>query len=406
MLDIKTLHKAIEQLAAEKDMQADQIIEAIEAALASAYKKEYNKRGEIIRCRLNNKDGTTVFYQVKTVTDLTTVRLPVEGEDGQNTHLESLLADSDGESVLPLFSSERHIMLEDARQIKADAMVGDELVFDVEQPSSDFGRIAAQTAKQVVLQKLREIEKDSVKKEFESKIGSLVNGVVQRVERGNVFVDLGKAAGVMFYSEAIPGEHYRTGERLKFFLITVQENMKGPNLILSRSHPRFVAKLFELEVPEVADGVVQIKNIVREAGSRTKVAVASTVESVDPVGACVGQRGSRVMAVNSELGNEKIDIIDWSEDAEKFIAAALSPAQATSVEVTGPREARVLVPDDQLSLAIGKGGQNVRLAAKLTHFKIDVRSQANPEKVQEGGIVEVVSDDTVQEASKEGGENE
>ena len=404
MLDIKTLHKAIEQLAAEKDLHADQIIEAIEAALASAYKKEYNKRGEVIRCRLNTKDGSTEFYQVKTVVDLSTVRMPVEGEEEKDAHVEALLSDADEEAALPLFSSDRHIMLDEAQKIKPDAVLGDELVFDLEQPSSDFGRIAAQTAKQVVLQKLREIEKDSVRKEFESKIGGLVNGIVQRVERGNVFVDLGKTAGIMFYSEAIPGEHYRIGERLKFFLVNVQENMKGPNLILSRSHPRFVTKLFELEVPEVADGVVEIKGIVREAGSRTKVAVASTVDGVDPVGACVGQRGARVMAVNSELGNEKIDIIEWSQDSEKFIAASLSPASATSVALTGPREARVLVPDDQLSLAIGKGGQNVRLAAKLTHFKIDVRSQANPEKVQEGGIVEVVSEETAHDVEKEEGE--
>jgi N utilization substance protein A len=261
----------------------------------------------------------------------------------------------------------------------------------------DFGRIAAQTAKQVILQKLREIEKSVIRTEFENKVGQLVTGTVQRIERGNVFVDLGKASGVMFFSESIPGEHYRIGERLKFYLLSVQDSGKGPQLILSRSHPKFVSKLFELEVPEIADGIVQIKGIVREAGSRTKIAVASNAEGVDPVGACVGQRGARVMAVNNEVGNEKIDIIEWSDDPEKYIANSLSPALVASVELKNKREALVLVPEDQLSLAIGKGGQNVRLAAKLTGYKIDVRSQSNPDVKQEGGVAEAEESEVSQE---------
>ncbi len=389
MFDIKTINKAIEQLAAEKELDTTQIVEAIEAALASAYKKEYNKRGEVVRCALNMKDGSTKFIQIKTVVDDTTVRFKEEGAEEGVEPARPEINDENAEPLLPLYTPERHILLEEARAIKADVQVGDELEFDLEQPTSEFGRIAAQTAKQVVLQKLREIEKDAMRKEFESKIGGLVSGVVQRVERGNVFVDLGKASGIMFYTESIPGERYRIGERLKFFLLSVQDNMRGPNLVLSRSHPRFVLKLFELEVPEVADGTVQVKGVVREAGSRTKIAVYSDNESVDPVGTCVGQRGARVLAVNSEIGSEKIDIIEWSEDMEKFVAASLSPATVTQVELTGQREARVLVPEDQISLAIGRGGQNVRLAAKLTHFRIDVRSQSNPDQVQEGGVVEV-----------------
>ncbi len=389
MFDIKTINKAIEQLAAEKELDTTQIVEAIEAALASAYKKEYNKRGEVVRCALNMKDGSTKFIQIKTVVDDTTVRFKEEGVEEGVEPARPEINDENAEPLLPLYTPERHILLEEARAIKADAQVGDELEFDLEQPTSEFGRIAAQTAKQVVLQKLREIEKDAMRKEFESKIGGLVSGVVQRVERGNVFVDLGKASGIMFYTESIPGERYRIGERLKFFLLSVQDNMRGPNLVLSRSHPRFVLKLFELEVPEVADGTVQVKGVVREAGSRTKIAVYSDNESVDPVGTCVGQRGARVLAVNSEIGSEKIDIIEWSEYMEKFVAASLSPATVTQVELTGQREARVLVPEDQISLAIGRGGQNVRLAAKLTHFRIDVRSQSNPDQVQEGGVVEV-----------------
>ncbi len=392
MFDIKVLQKAIEQLASEKELDAAQIIEAIEAALASAYKKEYNKRGEVVRCALNMKDGSTRFVQIKTVVDETTVRFKQEGEEDvveypEHRHAEHI-PEEESEPLLPLYSPERHLLLAEARLIKSDAVVGDEIEFELETPSSEFGRIAAQTAKQVILQKLREIEKDSMRKEYESKIGGLVSGIVQRVERGNIFVDMGKASGIMFRTESIPGEHYRIGERLKFFLLSVQDNMRGPNLVLSRSHPRFVAKLFELEVPEVGDGTVQIKGIVREAGSRTKIAVASSVDGVDPVGSCVGQRGARVLAVNSELGNEKIDIIEWSEDMEKFVGASLSPATVTNVELTGQREARVLVPEDQISLAIGKGGQNVRLAAMLTHFRIDVRSQSNPDQAQEGGVVD------------------
>lgn len=388
MLDIKVLHKAIEQLASEKDLPAQLIFEAVEAALASAYKKEYEKKGENIRCVLNDKDGTARFYQVKTVVDETTVRFPEpELEESEVVEKSSPAAvDDSGEPLLPLYNQDRHILLSDALAIKEGAFVGDELLFELDSPSSDFGRIAAQTAKQVVLQKLREIEKDSVRHEFEGRVGNLVTGLVQRIERGTVFVDLGKTAGVMPFSEGIPGEHYRIGERLKFYLLSVQEGGKSSNLILSRSHPQFVAKLFELEVPEINDGVIEVKGIVREAGSRTKIAVGSSAEGVDPVGACVGQRGARVMAVNNELGNERIDIIEWSDDPESFVAAALSPAEVASVELVSQHEALVLVPEDQLSLAIGRGGQNVRLAAKLTGWKIDVRSESNPEKVQDGGI--------------------
>lgn len=409
MFDIKILNKAIEQLASEKDLEVSQVLEAVEAALASAYKKEYEKKGEIIRCNLDAKKNELKFYQVKTVVDDTMVRFQEPGEEnevgteektkdqhkdeGRSTSAETMV-DSEGETLLPLYNPERHLLIEDAKKIKKDAVIGDEIFFDLESPSSDFGRIAAQTAKQVILQKLREIEKSAVKSEFENKSGSLVTGIVQRVERGNVFVDLGKASGVMFFSESIPGEHYRIGERLKFYLLSVQEGGRGPQLILSRSHPRFVAKLFELEVPEIADGVVEVKGIVREPGSRTKIAVASSAEGVDPVGACVGQRGARVMAVNSEIGNEKIDIIEWSDDISAYIANSLSPATATSTELKDRHEALVLVPEDQLSLAIGKGGQNVRLAAKLTGWKIDVRSQSNPDREQEGGVADTKGEES------------
>jgi len=282
---------------------------------------------------------------------------------------------------------------------KKDVALGDELEFPLE-PHSDFGRIAAQTAKQVVLQKLREAERESMIREFKDKEGQLVSGVVQRFERGNVYVDLGRAVGVMFGSEAIPGEHYRIGERLRYYVVVVQDDAKLPAIVLSRSHPRFVAKLFELEVPEIADGVVEIKAIAREPGSRTKIAVSSNADGIDPVGSCVGQRGTRVMTVNNEIGQEKIDIIEWSDDSEKFVANAISPAKVTGTELMPRREIRVYVPEDQLSLAIGRGGQNVRLAARLTGWKIDVRSQSRPEEVQVGGIAETAEGKTPEKAEE------
>jgi N utilization substance protein A len=383
MLNIKDLGKAIKQVAEEKGLEPERIIEAIELSIAAAYKKEYGQKGEIIRAKLDLKTGDVNFWQVKTVVDDTTVRIVEEGEEVvAEPRVESA---AEEEAKLPRYNPERHIFLEEAKKIKADVQLGDELVFPLE-AKADFGRIAAQTAKQVVLQKLRESERESILNEWRDKEGQIVSGVVQRFERGHVYVDLGRAAGVMFANESIPGEHYRSGERLRFIVLAVQEDTRLPGIILSRSHPKFINKLFEMEVPELADGTCEVKGVAREPGSRTKIAVASNVEGVDPVGAFVGQRGTRVMAVNNELGQEKIDIIEWSEEPEKFIGNSLSPAKVKSVEVLPRREARVYVDDDQLSLAIGRGGQNVRLAAKLTGWKIDVRSQSHPEEVQEGGV--------------------
>jgi N utilization substance protein A len=266
-------------------------------------------------------------------------------------------------------------------------MEGEEIEFPLE-AHDDFGRIAAQTAKQVVLQSIRDAERSSIYDEFKDREGQIVSGTIERFDRGNVYVNLGRAVGLMFYSESIPSEHYKVGERMRFYVLAVQQDTRRPGIILSRAHPKFVEKLFALEIPEVADGIVEIKGISREPGSRTKIAVWSEQEGVDPVGSAVGQRGMRIMAITGELGMEKIDIIPWSEDAEKYVGNALSPAKVKAVEILPRREAKVFVPDDQLSLAIGRGGQNVRLAARLTGWKIDVRSQSNPDEVQEGGIAQ------------------
>lgn len=392
MMDLKNLKRAIDQIADEKNIEPEAVISAIESAIAAAYRKEYGKRGEIIKTKLDLKTGELKFWQIKTAVDESTVRMKEEDEE-QKERIED-------EEVLPLFNPDRHILIEEAKKIKPDVQLGDELEFPLE-TRDEFGRIASQAAKQVVLQKLREAERETVKKEYQSKEGEIVSGTVQRIERGNVYVDLGKAMGIMFYNETIPGEHFRIGERLRFYLLAVQEETRMPGLILSRSHPKFVSKLFEMEVPEIHEGLVEIKAVAREAGSRTKIAAASKAENVDPVGSLVGQRGTRVMAVTNELANEKIDIIEWSDDPEKFIAASLSPAKVASVEILPRREAKVFVPEDQLSLAIGKGGQNVRLAAKLTGWKIDVRSASRPEEIIKEGIAESAPEERDIENSKE-----
>ncbi len=398
MMDLKSLSGAVEQIASEKGIPPEKVMGAIEAAIAAAYKKEYRKRSEIIRARIDPKTGEIEFFQVKTVVDPSMVRIVSEEEEAKES-----IPTEEAEGVLPRYNPDRHIFIEEAKQFKKNAVLEEELEFPLE-THEDFGRIAAQTAKQVILQNLREAERSSIRDEFADKEGEIVSGVIQRFERGNVYVNLGRAMGIMYPNESIPGEHYRVGDRMRFFVFAVQNDVRRPGIVLSRSHPSFVAKLFELEVPEIADGTVEIKQIAREAGSRSKIAVYSNEEGVDPVGSAVGQRGTRVMAVTNELGNEKIDIIEWSEDPEKFIGNAVSPAKAKLVEILPRREARVLVAEDQLSLAIGKGGQNVRLAAKLTGWKIDVRSQSNPDEMLEGGVASAEEEAAAGPPKEEGGE--
>ena len=385
MLDLKTMKSALEQLETERGIPKEKIRDAIESALAAAYKKDYGKKGQIVRAKLDFDSGKTDFVQVKIVVDDTMVRMPLEGEEEGDEPVRTFIPE-----VLPAieegvvdqrvrFNPEHHIMIEDARLIKKDTELGDELVFPLD-AKDDYGRIAAQTAKQVIIQKIREAEKSSVLDEFAQRGEEIVAGVVQRIERGNIFIDLGRATGLLAYEDQIPGEHYRTGERMRSYLYSVEESPRGINLRLSRAHPNFIRALFALEAPEVQNGVVELKEIAREAGSRTKIAVHSNDQHIDPVGSCVGQRGVRVATVISELGGEKIDVIEWSADTEKFIADALSPAKVRSVIVNHEeRQATIEVQPDQLSLAIGRGGQNVRLAAKLTGYRIDIKSTESEE---------------------------
>ncbi len=396
-MDLKNLKRAIDAIADEKGIKAEDVLNAIESAIAAAYRKEYGKRGEVIKSKLDLKTGDTKFWLVKTIVDGTTVRIKKEGEEVEEIKEEK----TSEEEILPVYNPDHHIFIKEAEKIKKGVSLGEELEFELEE-KTDFGRIASQAAKQVVLQKIREIERNSIQKEYADKEGQIISGVIQRVERGNIYVDLGRVIGIMFHNETIPGEHYRIGERLRFYLLAVQEETKrAPGIILSRSHPAFIAKLFDLEVPEIHDGLVEIKGIAREAGSRTKLAVVSKAEGVDPVGSLVGQRGIRVMAVTNELGNEKIDIIEWSEDPAKFIASSLSPAKVRSVEILPRREARVFIDDNQVSLAIGKGGQNVRAAARLTGWKIDIRSLARPEEAIAEGIAEGENEEVIEKNGEE-----
>jgi len=374
---------AITQICEEKGISKDKVIETIEAALAAAYKKDYGRKGQNIKAIFDQKTGGTKFFLLKEVVDETTREFISEEElEKEREERESKKAEEkksaepeeivEGEEKLPRFNAERDLTVEEAKKIKKDAKVGDVLEIELE-TKADYGRVAAQTAKQVVIQRIREAERDAMFEEYKDKENEILSGVVQRVEGRNVFIDLGKSIGVLFPSEQIEREHYRIGQRLKVYVAKVESSSKGPGITLSRIHPMLVQKLFELEVPEIFAGTVEIKAIAREAGERTKLAVYSAEEGIDPIGSCVGQKGTRVMAVIDELGGEKIDIILWNDDVAKFIAAALSPAKVLKVEINEEaKEATVSVPEDQLSLAIGKRGQNVRLAAKLTSWKIDI----------------------------------
>lgn len=364
MFDLKVIHSVLAQLEEERGIPQAKIIEAIELALATAYKKEYGKKGQIVRAKFDINTGTVEMYQVKIVVDPSTVVM-------------ELADDEDLPDGMELYNPEHHMLISDAKLIKKDIALGEEMIFPLED-KADYGRIAAQTAKQVIMQKIREAEKVSVLGEYGKREGDIVTGTVQRIERGNIFVDMGRATGLLAYEEQIPGERYGQGERVRAYLYRVEDSGKGVFLRLSRSHPKFLEKLFEAEAPELATGAVVVKSIAREAGSRTKIAVASTDEHIDPVGSMVGQRGVRVATVMSELGGEKIDIIEWNADPKKFIEEALSPAKILSIDVNeGEKSAKVAVSSDQQSLAIGKGGQNVRLAAKLTGWRIDIQSDGS-----------------------------
>ncbi|MFH1582187.1 MAG: transcription termination factor NusA [bacterium] len=394
-MDIKNFHSAISQIAEEKGISADKVMETIEMAIAAAYKKDYGKKGQMIKAKLDSKTGSVKFWQIKQVVEEKMLYTEEELEQMKDSKEE--IKEEDKKIR---FSPEKHIMLDEAKKLNSKIKVGEDLETILE-TKEDYGRIAAQTAKQVILQRIREAEKESVFSEYKSKEGELISGVVQRIEGRNILLDLGKTLGILPREEQVPGEFYRPGQRIKVFVLKVEDSSRGSVVFLSRIYPKIISKLFELEVPEIASEQVQIRSIAREAGSRSKIAVESNQEGIDPIGAMVGQKGTRVMAVINELGGEKIDIIEYDDEPDKYIANALSPAKVLEVKVLPKNKAQVTVPDDQLSLAIGKNGQNVRLAAKLTGWKIDIKSPDGEIVSSEDGTKQDKEVEEVEEIKKE-----
>lgn len=408
-MDIKSFQRALAQIAEERGISAEKVIETIESAIATAYKKDYGQKGQKIKAKFNPVSGDVKFWQIKLVVDQSMLYTDEELEEMQENKTmppdESSYAKAseDGTDVPKkyVFNPEKHIMLADAKKDYPKIKVGEEIEIPLVS-KQDYGRIAAQTAKQVILQKIREAEKETISSEYRSKEGEIVSGIVQRVEGHTCFVDIGKTLGILNREETIPGEFYRPGQRLKLYIMKVEDTPKGSVVLLSRAYPKLISRLFELEVPEVASGTVVIKSLAREPGFRTKVAVESKEQGVDPIGAMVGQRGTRIMAVINELGGEKIDIISFDEKPEKYIANALAPAKIVSVKVEDKNTAVVFVPSDQLSLAIGKDGRNVRLAAQLTGWKIDIKTSETPaeEVTEESSSAKASEDESIDSKQK------
>ncbi len=340
----KEFFEALEELSIEKGINKNYILDAIETALLTAYKRNFNSQ-ENVKIVIDEEKASIKVYSLREV-------------------------------VEEVFDPAIEIDEDSAKKIDKKAVIGD--VVEVEITPKDFGRISAQTGKQVIIQKMREAEREITFNEYSDRQGEIVSGIIQKVDKNIVVVDLGKIEGIMTLSEQIPGEVYNVNDKIKAYVVEVQRNAKGvPQMLISRTHPGFVRRLFELEIPEIYEGLIEIKNIVREPGSRTKIAVFSKDMNIDPVGSCVGPRGIRIQNILSELKDEKIDVVEWSEDPVQFIASALSPSTVLAVDVDlDTMTSKVVVPDNQLSLAIGKDGQNARLSAKLTGWKIDIKSES------------------------------
>lgn len=367
------LANAIKQICEEKNLPMEAVIGAIEAALAAAYRKEFGTKNQNVKVVFNADNGQTAVFDVKTVVEDADLEEQEKAFEEMKTRKEAGEEISEEEQIKK-FNPRTEIMMAEAKQIDADYKIGDIIETKLDVPE-EYGRMAAQTAKQVIIQRLREAERDHVFNEYKDKEGQLILGTIQRREGRRYIVDLGQANGVLPPEEQIRTEGYNIGTRLNFYIVRVGVSARGPEITLSRTHPEIVRELFATEVPEIAAGTVEIKAIAREAGSRSKVAVTSHEDNIDPVGSCVGQRGARVQTVINELGGEKIDIIEWNDDVKKFISNSLSPAAIENIDIKEEEKiASVKVANDQLSLAIGRNGQNARLAAKLTGWKIDIVS--------------------------------
>lgn len=382
------LSNAIRAVCEEKGLSYDSVIETIEMALAAAYRKDYGQKNQNIKVEFNPETGETKIFDVKTVV----ANLPndyfdeegkvnekyrpkrAEGEDGEEVALAANEDEEfvDGDEDVIKFNPKTEIQLKDALMVKHDSELGEEIITELSAPK-EYGRMAAQTAKQVIIQKLREAEREMILGEFKDKENEVVTGVVQRREGRNVLVDLGKAVGRLPMEEQIYGEYYEPGDKIKVYVKEVRSGNRGPEIILSRTSEEILKQVFSMEIPEITNGILEIKGVAREAGSRSKVAIWTDADNVDPIGSCVGQRGSRIQTITSELGGERIDIVKYDDDPVKFISNSLSPAKVVSVVLDhSEKKALVKVAADQLSLAIGKKGQNVRLAARLTGWKIDI----------------------------------
>lgn len=359
-IDNKELILALEELEKEKGIKKEYLLESIETALVTAYKRNFNS-SENVKVEMDEKTGATHIYSVKDV-------------------------------VETVENSIQQISLEEAKKVDKKLKIGDKV--NIEIVPKNFGRIAAQTAKQVIIQKIREAEREVLYTQYNDRKGEIVSGTIQKADKGIVIMDLGRLEGIMPLKEQIPTETYHVNDKIKAYILDVEKGEKGSlQVIVSRSHPDFVKKMLEIEIPEIFEGIIEIKSVSRDPGKRCKVAVYSQDENIDPVGSCVGQRGIRIQNIINELNGEKIDVIEWSPDISIFIASALLPAQIMAVDIKEEEKfAQVIVPDDQLSLAIGKAGQNARLAAKLTNWKIDIKSESQFRELLENSQEEIVEE--------------
>ncbi len=408
------IEQAIRQICEEKGLAYESVIDAIQSALAAAYRKDFGDKNQNIEVEFDPATAENKIFDVKTVVEDMDLEELERLDEERKVRLETLVnqvkeARLRGESVPAIsieddmgqrFNPKTDIMLSEAMVLKMTSKLGDILRTELPEPG-EFGRMAAMTAKQVITQKLREAEREVVFAEFKEHEGQILNGTVQRREGRIVLVDMGRTTGVMRPEDQNPNERYNPGDRIKVFVREVGLTTKGPEILLSRTSEEMVRKLFEFEIPEVQDGLVDLKGIAREAGSRSKVAVSTEDSSIDPIGACIGQRGSRIQTIISELGGEKVDIVEWSDNDETFIINSLSPAKILSVVLKEEdKSAFVKVDEDQLSLAIGKGGQNVRLAARLTGWKINISGEEKEsveEETGEEGVEEKVADEAAAE---------
>ncbi len=403
------IQAAIAHICQEKNLSEESVLRTIELALAAAYRKDFGNKLQNIVTEFDPITGAVKAFDIKTVVEDVPEELLEAATEGEIVGQAASFTAGDGaytsdnDEEIRKFNPRTEIQVKDAHLINEKYEVGQEIVTPLEVPG-EFGRMAAQTAKQVIIQKIREEERQNIFEEYKSSEHQVITGTVSRREGRNVLVDLGHATAIMPPEEQIEREHYTIGNRMKFYLKTVEQTTRGPQLVVSRAHTDIVKKIFELEIPEIATKAIEIKSLAREAGNRSKVAIASNDESIDPIGSCVGQRGSRIQTIIAELGGEKIDIILWDADAIKFITNALSPAKIEGVELredTPEKVAVVTVNDDQLSLAIGRAGQNVRLASKLTGWKVDIVSNGKSAVVADEEVAEEVASEVEAETEVE-----